>query len=275
MKNIFFLLITFHLIILSFSKCKKGEEIIEISYENGSGLTDINGNYYPSIILGNGQEWTTTNLRTNTYSNGSNISNTISDASWSNNTDGAWCYYDNDPLNDDVYGKLYNWHAIVGDTIVIEKYKVESSNGDISYIYANNYTSMLGTIEDTIYIDSFECKICPDGWKIPYENDWINLINYLGYANVAGGKMKSEGFDHWLDPNLGATNESGFNGLPGGVRNKNGSFEYLGEIGRWWSFEHVYDDYAHSRPLFYDQETTLNHYVFPKEGGLSIRLIKN
>ena len=39
-------------------------------------------------------------------------------------------------------------------------------------------------------------------------------------------------------------------------------------------FEEVYEDFVHTRPLMYDAETTLNHYVIEKEGGLSVRLIK-
>ena len=53
--------------------------------------------------------------------------------------------------------------------------------------------------------------------------------------------------------------------LPGGQRNSNGSFEYVTEIGVGGA-EDVYEDYAHSRPLFHDQ-ATLNHYVYQKEGG--------
>ena len=45
-------------------------------------------------------------------------------------------------------------------------------------------------------------------------------------------------------------------------------------MGRWWCFEDEYEDYVHTRPLMYDTETTLNHYVFDKAGGLSVRLIK-
>ena len=46
----------------------------------------------------------------------------------------------------------------------------------------------------------------------------IHLIMYLGYE-IAGGKMKATGTLDWLPPNTGATNESGFNALPGGFRN--------------------------------------------------------
>ena len=247
------------LIIFFIGSCNKtSSDAIKISFQSGNGVTDIEGNFYPSIILGNGQEWTTLNLKTSTYINGDPIANALSEVSWTNTSLGAWCYYNNDVSNEEVYGKLYNFHALVGDTISVEKYVTNSNN----------------IITDTLYYDSFPCRICPEGWKIPYEDDWIEMINYLGNSNVAGGKMKDSTLNHWKSPNLGATNESGFSGVPGGLRNANGSFEYLTEMGRWWCFEDAYSDYAHTRPLHYDQEATMNHYVFSKSGGLSVRLIK-
>lgn len=59
------------------------------------------------------------------------------------------------------------------------------------------------------------------------------LTDYLG--ENAGGKMKATGTARWLSPNTGATNESGFNGLPGGVYAANTGFYGLGEYGAWWS----------------------------------------
>ena len=144
----------------------------------------------------------------------------MSEVSWSNTSIGAWCHYDNNVLNEELYGKLYNFYALIGDTIKVEKLITNDDN----------------LVIDTLYYDSFPCKICPQGWKIPYEDDWTTLINYLGNANVAGGKMKDSTLNYWKTPNTGATNESGFSGLPGGIRNANGSFEYFSEMGRWWSF---------------------------------------
>jgi len=60
--------------------------------------------------------------------------------------------------------------------------------------------------------------VCPSGWSIPWRNDFIGLSNFLGGEGVAGGKMKEAGYDHWNAPNTGATNSSGFTGLPGGLR---------------------------------------------------------
>jgi uncharacterized protein (TIGR02145 family) len=45
--------------------------------------------------------------------------------------------------------------------------------------------------------------------------------------------MKEAGNDHWLPPNTGATNLSGFTGLPGGVWAN--SFVDSGYFGYWWS----------------------------------------
>ena len=57
-------------------------------------------------------------------------------------------------------------------------------------------------------------KLCPVGWHIPTISEWTTLVNYLGGDSIAGGKMKESGTTHWENPNLGATNESGFTALP-------------------------------------------------------------
>jgi uncharacterized protein (TIGR02145 family) len=65
--------------------------------------------------------------------------------------------------------------------------------------------------------------------------EWTTLTTYLGGEAVAGGKMKEAGLAHWITPNTGATNESGFAGLPGGFRLSDGAFGSIGNFGYWWS----------------------------------------
>jgi uncharacterized protein (TIGR02145 family) len=77
--------------------------------------------------------------------------------------------------------------------------------------------------------------LAPAGWHIPNDGEWQTFIDYLGGASVAGGKMKEVGTSHWLSPNTGADNTSGFSGLPGGGRSSNGSFSEIGQRGYWWS----------------------------------------
>ncbi|MCA1760358.1 MAG: fibrobacter succinogenes major paralogous domain-containing protein, partial [Bacteroidales bacterium] len=91
-------------------------------------------------------------------------------------------------------------------------------------------------------------KLCPAGWHVPVESEWLELANYLGGNVVAGGKLKStgtieDGTGLWEAPN-DATNETGFSGLPGGRRYGNGSFEQKGMTGYWWSPQQDTPGYA-------------------------------
>ncbi len=60
--------------------------------------------------------------------------------------------------------------------------------------------------------------LCPSGWHVPSDAEWTVLSDYLGGESVAGGKLKEAGTTHWYTPNAGATNETGFTALPGGIR---------------------------------------------------------
>jgi len=77
-----------------------------------------------------------------------------------------------------------------------------------------------------------EGGFCPDGYRVPTVADIEELMTYLGGVLIAGGKMKESGEVHWDDPNLGASNSSGFKGLPGGKLDL--LFDLLGENGLFW-----------------------------------------
>lgn len=73
-------------------------------------------------------------------------------------------------------------------------------------------------------------NIAPLGWKIPSDDDWKTLEQYLGMSNAQanltgdrgtdeGGKLKATGTNQWHTPNTGATNLAGFNNFPSGYRN--------------------------------------------------------
>jgi uncharacterized protein (TIGR02145 family) len=74
-------------------------------------------------------------------------------------------------------------------------------------------------------------KLCPTGWHVPNKAEWNTLSDFLGGLLVAGSKMKETGFKHWLAPNTGATNRSGFGGLPGGI-----GIITFGDKGKWAYF---------------------------------------
>jgi uncharacterized protein (TIGR02145 family) len=78
--------------------------------------------------------------------------------------------------------------------------------------------------------------ICPSDWHIPSDGEFMEFADFLGgeVFFLEGGKMKEAGYDHWNPPNTGATNSSGFTGLPGGYSSPDG-FGGIGTQGGWWS----------------------------------------
>lgn len=117
-----------------------------------------------------------------------------------------------------------------------------------------------------------ERKLAPEGWHIPSNEEWTILINYLGGQLVAGGKMKDTSM-LWLQPNFGATNESGFSAEPGGFRDAwhdTGYFKYA----YIWSST-LYDS-TDLICLYLSRTTT--YALFTKlypECGLPVRCIKD
>jgi uncharacterized protein (TIGR02145 family) len=69
------------------------------------------GNNNATVMIGN-QEWSTKNLNVSKYRNGDIIPEVRNQKEWEEIRIGAWCYYNNDPKNGAIYGKLYNWYAV-------------------------------------------------------------------------------------------------------------------------------------------------------------------
>lgn len=106
-----------------------------------------------------------------------------------------------------------------------------------AWCYYNNTTTN-GTTYGKLYnwyavIDAR--GLAPVGYHIPTDEEWTTLSTTLGGESVAGGKMKSLGTALWSTPNAGATNSSGFEGLPGGMCNNGAGFYDIRNFGRWWS----------------------------------------
>ncbi len=114
---------------------------------------------------------------------------------------------------------------------------------------------------------------CPANWHVPSDAEWIVLSSFLGGEAIAGGKMKEPGTVHWFSPNVGATNESGFNIIAGGSRSY-GNFDSMGYGGSFWSTTAIDAIFAWDRDIFY-YTTAANRHGTDKKSGLSVRCIKN
>ena len=113
--------------------------------------------------------------------------------------------------------------------------------------------------------------LAPEGYHVPTDAEWTQLSDYLGGEDVAGKKMKST--SGWIE-NGNGSNESGFNGLPGGSRFYNGTFNSLGSLGYWWSASEVVTDYAYYRYLYHVNDD-LFRLNLSKGEGFSVRCLRD
>ncbi|NVO08322.1 MAG: fibrobacter succinogenes major paralogous domain-containing protein, partial [Bacteroidales bacterium] len=195
-------------------------------------VTDIEGNVYETVVIGN-QCWMKANLKTTKYNDGTNIPLVIDNATWAALTTPAYCFYNNDEATyKNTYGALYNW-----------------------------YTVNTG-------------KLAPKGWHVPNYDEVSVLVNYVGL--IGGGKLKEIGTMHWLSPNTGSTNETGFSALPGGYRWDYGCQD-IGNTGRWWSSKEINSINASPWVLYSDGSAIwwFNANGQPKNLGYSVRCIKD
>jgi uncharacterized protein (TIGR02145 family) len=184
---------------------------------------------------------------------------------WASLTTGAWCWYNNDSITyAATYGRLYNWYAVAG-----------------IYDAASEANPALRK------------QLAPTGWHVASDNEWNTLINFLDpFAdggqndNIAGGMMKTigtieEGTGLWKSPNFGASNVSGFSGVPGGFRC--GSvcsvapilgYSQMGSFGSWWSSSEfsAINAWSHSLGWSADDAYRSNN---PKRNGNRVRCLKD
>ena len=191
------------------------------------------------------QVWATKNLDVTTYSDGTPIPQVTNPTAWAGLTTGAWCYYNNDAANNATYGKLYNWYAAAG-------------------IY--DAASLANP--------TLRKNLAPTGWHVPTHAEWTTLTTCLGGETVAGGKMKETGTAHWQSPNTDATNSSGFTGLPGGIHDNGGTFNYFGNFGFWWSSSEYDTANAWYRNLNY-YNGSADRFDVGKASGFSVRCLRD
>ena len=115
--------------------------------------------------------------------------------------------------------------------------------------------------------------ICPAGWHVPSIQDWKSLIRYLGPETLAGGKLKST--LQWQNPNVGATNSSGFSAYPGGYFDSMAQkWDDLYRGGYYWTSEII--DKGTAVAVFLTFRTgTVDTYQEFQPSALSVRCIKN
>jgi len=208
---------------------------------SGQAVTDIDGNTYETLVLGNGQTWMTENLRVSSCSDGTPITNIQNNNDWSSLNTSAWSFYNNNSNYETPYGKLYNWHSVISCDVCPTGWRVPS-------------------IEDF--------------------NELVNYLdpnsNKTEMINDAGSKMKTLGTLYWAGDNTNATNESGFSAIPGGSRTMDGTFSLtFDHYARYWTINEDGSSIGAYGAFISYSSSSLQVMGFHKTEGLSIRCIKN
>ncbi len=138
------------------------------------------------------------------------------------------------------------------------------------YNYDASYNTVYGKLYNGYAVNDAR-NICPIGFRVPTRADFNTLNTYLG--TNAGGKLKEAGIVHWTSPNTGATNSSGFTGLPGGYMGNAGSSGNINDWGYFWtSTSNGSTNYI--RYLRNTDAAFTESSGFVLEGGASVRCIK-
>ena len=222
--------------------------------DNAGTVTDIEVNVYQTVKIGN-QVWTTENLRTTKFTDGSAIPLVTDKAAWGGLSAPGYCFYKNTINADHIkkYGALYNW------------YTINPANSK---------------------------KIAPNGWHVPSDAEWDILQNYLianGYnwdgtitdnkiakSLAAKADWRTDANQGTIGNDLSKNNKTGFSALPGGYRDLFGDSNLIGISGGWWSTTSLDAKRACGRQLSFDCEYFYRESSrYYKYCGYSVRLVRD
>jgi uncharacterized protein (TIGR02145 family) len=205
---------------------------------------EYQGYDYETVQIGE-QCWFAENLRSESYENGDVISAGLSDDEWSFTESGATA----------IYGEGVSGCSHLSPTL-------EACNEALAY-------EEYGFLYNWFAVDD-QRGVCPSGWHVPFMAEFQSLSATLGEDAYAGLALKAT--SGWFD-NGNGTNESGFDGLPGGFRHEQAQFENAGYDGIWWMNYSVGESakylgvVSYSNAVFYE--------TFSKNYGFSIRCIQD
>jgi uncharacterized protein (TIGR02145 family) len=171
-------------------------DVCGIASEGTDYVIDIDGNVYKTVTIGT-QTWMAENLRTTRFNDGTAIPEVADFTEWTNNNSFAWCSYENDTINERIYGKLYNGYAIDSTSKICP--------------------------------EGWHIPTNPE-WEI-----LISFVNQNASALKSTGTLQN-GDGLWDNPSIEGTNNSGFNALPSGYRGPSGAFYLVNSLSNWWSY---------------------------------------
>lgn len=198
-------------------------------------VEDFDGNIYNIITIGN-QKWLQENLRVTHFNNGDAIPTTT-------------------PATLDLSNQenpIYQW----------------SYNGENQNIAQYGLLYSWHTVSDSR-------GIAPEGWHVATEEDWDELISYIGGVDSAGAKLRVTGNAYWESSFSGVSNKYFFSALPNGNRNTNGEFFDKGYHACWWTSTSNGNGAGTYRVIHKDIPQIYDFYYGDSKVGMAVRCVKN
>jgi len=201
----------------------------------GETVTDYDGNVYHVLKTGS-QDWLAENLKVTHFSDGSAIDKIKGSTAWEETSE--------------------NERAAYCD------YKNNEAN---SAVYGRLYN---------FFAVNDPRGLCPEGWHVASDEEWLSLTGGTGGDSIAGGILKETGLTHWKAPNTDAVDSFGFSALPGGFRWFSGYFEGLKLRGVWWTSSCANDVDAVTRYIDYQAPDCMKD-LNNKRHGASVRCVRD
>ena len=203
------------IITICFIGCEVREPILNPDYTGQIGqISDIQGNVYKTIGIGS-QIWMAENLKATRLNNGTLIPQIKSDSIWAFNRYIAFCWYNNDSINNArIYGALYNFFTVRTGLLCPTGWHIpQDSDWTILVDFLGGTEKAGGKLKD--YYTSY--------WSEPN----VCLVNNYGFSALPGGRRSS-----YL-----------------------GRFEEIRERGYWWTSTLTNDSAVYVRGMYNDNTT--------------------
>lgn len=118
-------------------------------------------------------------------------------------------------------------------------------------------------------------NLCPAGWHVPSDAEFVTLTDYLGGELLAGAKLNENDSTYWIGRDSVATNSTGFSARPGGYRNENiGNFALIKTHGFWWSSKNYSTTGGWMRSIEH-QKSIFHRAQHSRQRGFSVRCLKD
>lgn len=157
----------------------------------------------------------------------------------------SWCY-ENNAKNCEMYGRLYTWAAVLG-----------KSEDECGYGRKCNVSNPFK-------------GICPKGWHVSTENEWIDLYDYEEEENVLGSMLRS--VSGWKT-GVKSTDVFGFSALPAGFYDGS-NFQDDCVTTMFWTANYVDVRQSQIYGMKYN-DASVYYDAIDRDYGLSLRCVKD